>query len=143
MRNHVTFRHPAQFVPLSDEDGILAVSGADWFATLLRKLPGFDLDEELCQEDWGVVFFGRRNQRKYWIGLSAWGSEGTWNAHFHHGSFAWFQRFSKSAQIEFARLLSDAHTVLKAEAMFSDIAWYEECEMSNPRPASFSVPIDD
>jgi hypothetical protein len=65
MRTHVTFRHPAEFVPISDEDGILAVSGAQWFAELLRGVSGLQIEEELCQEDWGVVLFARRNRKKF------------------------------------------------------------------------------
>src|SRR6516162_6681702 len=103
MRTNVTFRHPAEFVPLSVEDGILAVSGAQWFAALLRRIRGLEIDEDLCQEDWGVVFFARRNQKKFWIGLSAWDSEGAWLAHFHHGSFARLQRFSSSGKKELKR----------------------------------------
>ena len=74
MRTNVTFRHPAEFVPVSDADGILAVGGAQWFAALLRRVPALEVDEDLCQEDWGVVLLVRRNQRKFWIGLSAWDS---------------------------------------------------------------------
>src|SRR5689334_22419672 len=70
VRINVTFRYPAEFVPLSDEDGILAVPGAEWFVKLLRRVPGLELDEQLCQEDWGVVIFGRRAAKKFWIGLS-------------------------------------------------------------------------
>lgn len=94
MRTNITFRHPAEFVPVSDEDGILAVSGAGWFAALLRRVPQLQIDEEFCQEDWGVVFFARRNRKKFWIGLSAWNAEGAWLAHFHHGSFNWLQRMT-------------------------------------------------
>ena len=83
MRTNVTFRHPGEFVRLSDEDGILAVSGAQWFATLLRRVPGLEIDEDLCQEDWGVVLFARRNGKKFLIGLSAW-DKGALLAHFHN-----------------------------------------------------------
>lgn len=62
MRTHVTFRHPAEFVgDLEDGGGVLAVPGAQWFAALLRRVPGVEIDKDLCQEDWGVVFFARRN----------------------------------------------------------------------------------
>ena len=79
------------------EDGgdLLAVRGAQWFASLLQRVPGLQIDEHLCQEDWGVVCFVRRNQKKFWIGLNAWDSEGAWLAHFHHGSFAWLQWISE------------------------------------------------
>ena len=141
MRTNVTFRHPAVFVPISDEEGILAVSGAQWFAALLRRVPGLQLDEDLCQEDWGVVFFARRNQKKFWIGLSAWDIDGAWNAHFHHGSFVWFQRFSSSGKNELTRLLADVHEVLDSETAISEIAWHEEREMRKPQPVGFPTPI--
>ena len=91
MRTNVTFRHPAEFVPLSEDDGILAVSGANWFGALLGRVPGLVIDDNACQEDWGVVFFVRHNQVKFWIGLSAWDETGKWLAHFHYGSFAWLR----------------------------------------------------
>ena len=50
MRTHVTFRHPTEFVPLSDEDGVLAVRGAAWFAAMLRRVPGLEIDGDPCQE---------------------------------------------------------------------------------------------
>src|SRR5262245_37808392 len=43
-------------------------------------------------------------------------SEGAWFAHFHHGSFTWFQRFSSSGKNELERLLVDVHNVLGDEA---------------------------
>jgi hypothetical protein len=132
MRTKVTFRHPAQFVPLSDEDGILAVSGAQWFASPLRRVPGLMIDADLCQEDWGVVLFARREQRKFWIGLSAWDSEGAWLAHFHHGSFAWLHWFSSSGNNELRRLLADVHDVLACEPAISEIAWHEDNDRSKP-----------
>src|SRR6266480_712439 len=108
MRTNVRFRHPAEFVPVSDEDGILAVSGAQWFVSLLRRVPGLEIDDELCQEDWGVVAFVRRHQKHFWIGLSFWpDGEHTWLAHVHHRSFAWLQRLSPSGKIELNRLVSD------------------------------------
>src|SRR5262249_12351962 len=112
MRTNVTFRYPAEFVPLSDQDGILAVSGAQWFAALLARVPGLAIDNELCQEDWGVVVFARRNQKKFWIGLSFWDVGGEWLAHFHHGSFPWLQWFSSSGNDELKRLLADVHAML-------------------------------
>lgn len=142
MRTHVTFRHPAEFV--GDEDdggGILVISGAHWFVSLLRRVSRLELDEDLCQEDWGVVLFARRNQRKFWIGLSAW-DEGAWVAHLHHGPFAWLQRFSSSGESELRRLLVDVHDVLASEPAITEIAWYEENEMTKPKPTGFTTPVD-
>jgi hypothetical protein len=142
MRTSVTFRHPAEFAPLSDEDGILAARGAQWFSALLRRVPCLQIDEDLCQEDWGVVFFARRNQMKFWIGLSAWDSDGAWLAHFHHGSFAWLQLFSSSGKNELKRLLADVHNVLATEPGINDIAWHDGSEMSKPQPAGFPTPVE-
>jgi hypothetical protein len=141
MRTNVTFRHPAEFVSTSDEDGILSVNGGQWFAALLRQVPGFEIDEDQCQEDWGVVFFAQRNQKKFWIGLSAWSSEDKWIAHFHHASFAWWQRFGSSGKNELKHLLAGVHEVLASETAISDIAWYEESEMHKPQPAGFPTPF--
>ncbi len=143
MRTNVTFRHPAEFVGDSEDgSGVLAVRGAHWFAALLRRVPGLQIDEDLCQEDWGVVFFARRNQKKFWIGLSAWDAEGAWLAHFHHGSFAWFQWFSSSGNDGLKCLLANVHNVLASEPAVSDIAWHEESEMSKPIPVGFPAPVD-
>lgn len=143
MRNNVTFRYPAEFVgDQEDGGGVLAVRGAQWFESLLRRVPGLELDEDLCQEDWGVVFFVRRNKKKFWIGLSAWDAEGAWLAHFHHGSFDWLQLFSSTAKDELKRLLAGVHDVLAKEPAITEIAWHEEREMSKPEPAGFATPVE-
>ncbi len=142
MRTNVTFKYPAVFVPLSDEDGILAVSGAQWFTALLRRLPGLHIDRDPCQEDWGVVFFVRRNGKKYWVGLSAWESEGAWIAHFHHGAFASLQWFGLTGSRELRLLLVDVHKVLASEALISEISWHEESEINKPQPAGSPTPIE-
>jgi hypothetical protein len=143
MRTNVTFRHPAEYVGDSEDGGgVLAVSGAHWFAALIKRVPGLQLDEELCQEDWGVVFFARRNQKKFWIGLSAWDCESVWLAHFHHGSFAWLQWFTAAGKNELKRLLANVHDVLASEPAISEIAWHEESEMRKPEPAGFPTPVE-
>ncbi len=124
---YVTFQHPAEFVDAGE--GILAVSGAQWFAALLHRVPGLEIEDDLCQEDWGVVVFARRNRKEFRIGLSFW-DEGCWLAHFHHGGWvpwrwaSWFQRLSSSGKNELKRLLADVHEVLVSEAAISDIAWW-------------------
>lgn len=129
MRTNVTFRHPAEFVADSENgDGILAVRGARWFADLLRRVPSLQIDDELCQEDWGVVLFARRGQKKFWIGLSAWDTDGAWLAHFHHGSFAWLQWFTSSGKEGLKSLLSDVHDVLTGDPAVSEIAWHDARE---------------
>ena len=160
-RAYVTFRHPAEFV--SYGDGVLAVSAAQWFAALLLRVPGLEIEHDLCQEDWGVVVFARRNRKEFRIGLSAWYPEkedapvwdlveGWWLAHFHHGLWvpwrwaSWFQRLSSSGKNELKRLLVDVHEVLVSEAAISDIAWNEDDDMNKPlakqrHPAGFPTPF--
>jgi hypothetical protein len=122
MHTNVTFKYPAEFVGDSEDGGgVLNVSGAYWFAALLKQVPALQVNEELCQEDWGVVVFARRNQKTFWIGLSACDSEGTWLAHFHHGSFAWFQWFSSSGKAELGSLLKDFQTVLASDPNVSEM----------------------
>lgn len=143
MRTNVSFRHPAEFVPVPNTEDILAVHGARWFADLLRKVPGLEIDGELCQEDWGVVVFARREQKAFWIGLNGWEGEHNWLAHFHHGSFSWFQWFSSSGKEELRCLLIDVHTVLSSEPAISEIVWYAEKDMRKAEPAGFGTPVDD
>ena len=68
MRNNVTFHYPANFVPVSDDDGILSVTAADWFVSLLRRVNDLSVRSDLCQEDWGVVVFAERAGKRFWIG---------------------------------------------------------------------------
>jgi hypothetical protein len=141
MRTNVTFRHPAAFVPISEEDGTLSVGGAGWFVSLLQRVNGLQVEGELCQEDWGVVVFARRGQKRFWIGLSVWpDGERAWLAHVHHGSFAWLQRLSPSGKRALQRLVSDVHGVLKSDPAVSEIAWYDENEMRTANPKGFPTP---
>jgi hypothetical protein len=104
--------------------------------------PGLQIEEDMCQEDWGVVIFAHRNQKRFWIGLSAWDAEGTWLVHFHHGSFAWLQRFIASGKSELQHLLTDVHAVLAKDPAVSGIAWYEESEIRRPEPIGFPTPVE-
>lgn len=140
MRTNVSFRHPAEFVPVSDVDGILAVDGARWFVTLLTRVPHLQIDGDLCQEDWGVVVFARRNEKSFWVGLSEWEEDGFWLAHFHHASFSWLQRFKSSGKQELAHLVSDFHRVLIEEPDVSEVTWYEQREMRKAQPTAHSSP---
>jgi hypothetical protein len=142
MRTNVIFRHPAEIVRLSDADGILAIDGAQWFVALLRRVPGLEIDPDLCQEDWGVVLYARRKQKQFWIGLSMWDTERAWLAHFHHGSTAWMQRLSSSGNSELRSLLSDVHGVLASESEVSAIVWYEENQLEKARPIGFPTPAE-
>jgi hypothetical protein len=141
MRTNVSFRHPAEFVPVSDTDGILAVEGARWFAALLKRVPDLQIDGDLCQEDWGVVVFARRGENSFWIGLSNWEDDGYWLAHFHHGSFPWLQRFKSAGKQELERLVSDFHLVLANEPEVTEITWYEEREMRKAQPTPYLSPV--
>lgn len=143
MRTHVTFRHPEKFVPVSDAEGILATSGAQWFTTLLRKVPDLEVVDDLCQEDWGVVIFARRNGKSFCIGLGWWESEGVWLADFHHGVWSWLQRFSASGKSELRRLLADVHSMLTSEPTVSTVQWHDEKAMHSPTPTPFATPLDD
>ena len=143
MRTNVTFHHPAEFVAVSDEDGILSVAGAQWFVALLRRVPALEIDEQLCQEDWGVVISARRAQKKFWIGFSMWPEgEHAWLAHFHHGSFAWLQRFTSSGQSGLGHLVSEVHRVLTHEPMVSGVLWYDESQMRKAEPDGFATPVE-
>jgi hypothetical protein len=144
MRNNVSFRHPAKFVPLSDEEGILSVGGADWFVALLRRVDSLSVERELCQEDWGVVVFTERAGKRFWIGLSLWPEgEQAWLAHFHHGSLVWLQRWSTAGKRELERLISDFHSVLAREPAVRDIAWYHESDMRRAHAPSSATPNAD
>lgn len=134
MRNNVTFVHPAEFVPVSDEDGILALQGATWFVEILRRVPGFALEGVPCQEDWGVVFFGSRNAKKFWVGLSFWPEgEQRWLAHVHHGSFAWLQRLMPSGNAELRGLIAALEQTLRSDPHVSMMRWYSEAEINDGR----------
>lgn len=143
MRNNVTFCHPAEFLAAPHSDGILCVSGADWFVSLLHRIAELEIDDELCQEDWGVVVFARRHGKKFWIGLSSWPErQHAWLAHVHHGSFAWLQRFTRTGNEELKRLVSDIHNALAGDPMVSAIAWYGEREIQKAKPIGAARPAD-
>jgi len=132
MRNKVLFQHPAEFVPNQDTEGVLSVDGAIWFLEILQVIPGIHVDEERCQEDWGVVFFARRNGSRFWIGLSAWmDDDADWLVHVHHRSFAWFQRWSRSGRDEFKQLVLDLHRVMESQAEVSNLRWYNRQELES------------
>jgi len=143
IRTNVSFRYPAEFVRVSDDDGILSVDGAQWFVHLLKRIPGLWVDEDLCQEDWGVVIFASRDDKKFWIGLSCWGEgEHTWLSHCHHGPTAWLQRISSSGKREMQRIVTDLHRALTDDPAFADIIWYEEREMRKAQPVGSATPSE-
>jgi hypothetical protein len=141
MRTHVSFQHPAEFVPVSKDDPVLARDGATWFSSLLQRVAGLRIDGELRQEDWDVVLFVIRDGRRFWIGLSTWpDSDHGWLAHIHHGSCAWLQRFSSSGQTQITRLIRDIHDVLAGEPSISAVTWYEESDMKTANPQGYPTP---
>jgi len=87
----------------------------------LHRIPGLEVDDDLCQEDWGVVVFAQRGRRRFWIGLSSWDSEGMWLAHVHHRT--WLQRFTRSGKAALDRLLVDVHAMLTSDPVISNVAW--------------------
>jgi hypothetical protein len=141
MRTNVTFRHPAEFTPVSEDDGILAVAGAAWFVDMLRRIPGLDVNSPLVQEDWGVVATATRSGCRFWVGLSLWPEgEAAWLAHVHHGSSAWIQRFTTKGKDELQRLARDLHTTLQSDSAVRDVVWYREADMVKPAPDGASHP---
>jgi hypothetical protein len=108
------------------------------FSAILRRIPNLEVDNRLCQEDWGVVVFPTRAQKKFWIGLSHGAGEHEWLGHFHHGVYAWLQRLTLSGKRELQRLTVDTHVVLSNEHAVSNVRWYED-----PQQQSFSKPLDD
>lgn len=145
MRDNVTFVHPAAFVGVSaEDDGILSVAGAEWFAAILRRIPGLEVQAELCQEDWGVVVFASRGPARFWIGLSLWpDTPQGWLAHLHVGPYSVFEHLrgaAKSARAVLPTLARDLHRVLGADPAVSGVTWYREKEMGLPEPSGASAP---
>lgn len=142
MRTHVIFKHSATFVPLSPEDCILSVDGADWFVRLLQQIPELQTDPKIIQEDWGVVIFARRNGKRFWIGLSSWpDNERMWMAHFHHRSLAW-QQWSSSGKRELQRLVLEAHEALSGDPSVAHLAWHFERDMARVHERGSAHPIE-
>ncbi len=142
MRTNVTFQHPAEFVPVSENDGILSAGAADWFVSLLRRVDGLLIRGCLCQEDWGVVVFAERAGKRFWVGLSFWpDGESAWLAHFHHHDFAWLQRWSRAGRHELACLIGDFHAVLASEPVIHNIAWYYERDLMRADAPSSATPV--
>ncbi len=139
MRNNVTFQYPEPFIPSSEEDGVLSVKGAEWFGKILREIPSLKVDPSYIQEDWGVVFFVHRSNKKFWVGLSTWPEgESAWLAHIHHRSL--LQRFTSSGKQEFNQLILDLQQQLKARAGTSNITWFHERDMQSAEPLGSPTP---
>ena len=127
MRSHVVFNHPAEFVPLSDDEGILGVQGAGWFRKLLLQIPGAEVEEPF-QEDWGVAIGLKRNGMRFWVGLSPLFDDGNhWIAHLHHDAL--LQRFRQAGHDELLTLAEALHQVLASDPLVSNITWHRENEL--------------
>jgi hypothetical protein len=139
MRSHVTFRHPAEFVPVSEDEGILSAAGVSWFLKLLAGVKDIDAIGDPLQEDWGVVVFAGRRKCRFWIGINSW-DEGAWLVHFHHHSFAWLQRMTSNGKKELGELVSDFHNVLESDEQVRDVSWHYESDMTKPDMPGASTP---
>jgi hypothetical protein len=144
MRNNVSFRNPVTFISVSEEESsILSVAGAGWFVSLLKRISGLTIRDELCQEDWGVVVFAERDGKKFWIGLSPWPEgDAARLAHLHQQSGGWLKRLTGSSEHELENLAADLHQVLSTESAISDIGWYCEKDMAKAYPQRYSTPSD-
>lgn len=143
IRTNVVFRYPMPFVSWPDTDGVLSVDGAGWLVELLRQVPELDVQNELCQEDWGVVAFAERAGKRFWIGLSQWpDAEDAWLMHVHHGSFQWLQWFSSSGRLALEELVCAVAEALKKHEGITDVAWYHERAMMSANPLGAASPRD-
>ncbi|QDV75686.1 hypothetical protein [Botrimarina mediterranea] len=142
MRTNVCFRYPAPFVPVPDNELLLSTDGAIWFVDLLRKVPNLQINEELCQEDWGVVVFVNRNSARYWVGIGRLQdqNEGDWLAFFNPSPLSWLPWRRRHCRRELGNLIEAMHDVLQEDASVSQIVWYEEKEMRTPNPKGFATP---
>ena len=141
MRTNVTFRHPAEFVPVSEDDGILAATASGWFVELLQRIEGLEIGSPLIQEDWGVVVIAERDNCRFWIGVSLWPEgESAWLAHVHHRTFAWLQRLSSHGRKELLRFAIDLHAVLESDQAVRDVSWYRQADMARANPPGASTP---
>jgi hypothetical protein len=124
MRTNVVFRCAQEFVGADQDEGILGVRGAVWFVEKLKRIPGLAIDQQLIQEDWGVVIFSQKNEKRFWIGLSLLpDGENHWLAHVHHASWALLQRFTTKGRAALDDLVKEIDVVLKADATVTDVRW--------------------
>lgn len=122
MVNEVNFRYPAPFVPHPQDEGILDVSGAEWFAALMRRIDGLRIDEPFVQEDWGVALAAYRGRAKFWVHFQPGGSDGCWFAEFSLPTFSW-RRLTAGGKADLARLVTDIDRLLSNDPQVSEINW--------------------
>jgi len=129
MHTDVRFFYVAPFVAAQEDEAIFGVAGAGWFVDLLKRIPNLTVNEDLCQEDWGVIVFMQRNGKKFTVGIAPCfdrSEENEWWSQFSHAPLAWIQRASRSGNDELAKLITDFHAVLTQESAIKDIAWYDK-----------------
>jgi hypothetical protein len=131
MRTQVSFRFPAEFIGSEEDEGILGVNGAVWFADRLRQVSGLSVAPRFIQEDWGVAIPAERARQRLWIGLGVFG-DGVWIAHLHLSPFARLLSFLPSRRGELLALSRDLHSVLASDSAVSEIRWYDERDMKRP-----------
>jgi hypothetical protein len=137
VRTHVFFDCQIEFQAVGDAPDVLSVSGAEWFRGLLQRIPRLKIAQQLCQEDWGVVFFAARDRCEFWIGLSVGDHEtGEWLAHCHHGSFRWRQRWSQFGRDGLRCLVVDLHQTLGQDPACTRIVWMTDREITGSLPGS-------
>jgi hypothetical protein len=129
MKKAASFEYPAPFIGTDeDEGGVLSVNGARWFASILNTISGLEVDSDLCQEDWGVVIFVKRNKNPFdvflWGGMSE--TANLWIVELRYGGIFGFQRFWPDARLEFARVLHDLTEALNHDSSVSNIQWFEK-----------------
>jgi len=145
MRTTVSFEYPAPFVGTDpDGGGVLSIKAAGWFATILSSIPELEVDFNLCQEDWGVVVFTKRQKRPFhfffWYGLA---EEPTnlWVTEVRHGGLLGLQRFLPEGQQELRRLVLDFNETLVRSPNVSHIAWFSSSDQAfSPKGQRFPTP---
>jgi hypothetical protein len=140
VRTNVSFRHPAPFVAVAGAKDVLDREAAGWFVELLEGIERLEVNRALAQEDWGVAVLVRRDDKRFWIGLSRWEVEGEWLAHVHHGSFAWIQARTSAGAEALRALVQDLHQNLAADARVGGITWYRDADMFAGTPGGASTP---
>ena len=141
MRTHVTFRFAAEFVGAQEDEGILGVRGVSWFTDRLTRVPRLALSPKLIQEDWGVAFLAERDGSKFWIGLSVF-EDGVWIAHIHNSRASWLRGLFGVGPRNFSALAGDLNHVLAADALVSDIRWYNKDDLKRMPPTWKPNPAD-
>jgi hypothetical protein len=129
MRKAVSFDYPAPFIGTeADDAGVLSIKAAGWFANLLQSIPELIVDPNLCQEDWSVVIFTKRQKKPFhfyfWNGLAE-EPRRSWIAEVSHGDLLGFHRFIPKSREGLDKLISDFHTALVRSPSVSRVTWFQ------------------